>query len=209
VVEEKGIYSIEKFIVARRFMYWQVYLHKTVLSAEFMLVNALRRAKFLAEQGETVFCSPALFYFLYNKIGQEDFEKGAEAIDNFVQLDDFDIMGAIKVWQFHEDKVLSELSKGIVNRSLFKIEMSRETVDPARITKKAEELSQKMNITKEEASYFVISDQVYNRAYNVKTDVIKIKMKDGSIVDAAKASDHLNLQALSESVQKYFLAYHR
>jgi formylmethanofuran dehydrogenase subunit D len=96
-----------------------------------------------------------------------------------------------------------------VNRSLLKIEMSRETIDPARITKKAEELSQKMNITKEEASYFVISDQVYNRAYNVKTDVIKIKMKDGSIVDAAKASDHLNLQALSESVQKYFLAYHR
>ncbi len=209
VVEEKGIYSIEKFIVARRFMYWQVYLHKTVLSAEFMLVNALRRAKFLAEQGETVFCSPALFYFLYNKIGQEDFEKGAEAIDNFVQLDDFDIMGAIKVWQFHEDKVLSELSKGIVNRSLFKIEMSRETVDTARITKKVEELSQKMDITKEEASYFVISDQVYNRAYNVKTDVIKIKMKDGSILDAAQASDHLNLQALSESVQKYFLAYHR
>jgi uncharacterized protein len=209
VVEEKGIYSIEKFIVARRFMYWQVYLHKTVLSAEFMLVNALRRAKYLAEQGETVFCSPALYYFLYNKIGQDDFENGTLAIENFVQLDDFDIMGAIKVWQNHEDKVLSELSKGIVNRSLFKIEMSREKVDPMRIQNKIDEIAQRLQLSHEEASYFVISDRVYNRAYNVKTDVIKVKMKDGTIVDAAQASDHLNLQALSESVEKYFISYYR
>lgn len=209
VVEEKGIYSIEKFIVARRFMYWQVYLHKTVLSAEFMLVNALKRAKFLAEAGETIFCSPALYYFLYNSIGKNEFEENRTAMDFFTQLDDFDIMGAIKAWQFNEDRVLAELSKAIVNRNLFKIEMSREPFSDEYIALHKKRIAAEMNITEEEADYFVIADRVYNRAYNVKTDVIKVKMKDGSILDAAKASDHLNLQALSESVEKYFLAYRK
>lgn len=209
VVEEKGIYSIEKFIVARRFMYWQVYLHKTVLSAEFMLVNVLKRAKFLAEKGETLFCSPALYYFLYHRIGLEEFKKDSVAIQHFIQLDDFDIMSAIKVWQFHEDKVLSELAKGIVNRKLFKIEMSRKPVDRELIREKIKQVELTLNLSEEEASYFVISDQVYNRAYNVTSDGIKVKMKDGSIVDASEASDHLTLNALSESVEKYFLAYRK
>lgn len=207
VVEEKGIYSIEKFIVARRFMYWQVYLHKTVLSAEFMLVNVLKRAKFLAEQGETIFCSPALYYFLYNKVGKEEFENDPQALEHFIQLDDFDIMGAIKTWQFNEDRVLAELSKALVNRNLFKIEMSRMPFDPSVKELHIDRIAKTMNYTREEASYFVLADRVYNRAYNVQTDVIKVKMKDGTVLDAAKASDHLNLQALSESVEKYFLAY--
>ncbi|MEZ4800014.1 MAG: HD domain-containing protein [Flavobacteriales bacterium] len=207
VVEEKGIYSIEKFIVARRFMYWQVYLHKTVLSAEFMLVNVLKRAKFLAEAGETLFCSPALYYFLYNRIGKEDFDKDSTALNHFIQLDDFDIMSAVKVWQFHEDRVLAELASGIVNRKLFKIEMSRTPISEEKVRAKVKEIAAAYNFTEEEASYFVIADRVYNRAYNVKTDGIKVKMKDGSIVDASEASDHLTLNALSESVEKYFLAF--
>jgi hypothetical protein len=209
VVEEKGIYSIEKFIVARRFMYWQVYLHKTVLSAEFMLVNALRRAKYLAEQGEVVFCSPALYYFLYNKIGKGDFEKDGEALQHFIALDDFDIMGAIKVWQTNEDRVLAELARGIVNRSLFKIEMSRQPIEQNVVNKQIERIAKEMNLSFEEASFFVISDKVHNSAYSVKTDAIKVKMKDGQILDAAQASDHMNLQALSGSVEKFFLAYRR
>lgn len=209
VVEEKGIYSIEKFIVARRFMYWQVYLHKTVLSAEFMLVNVLRRAKFLADQGEVIFCSPSLYYFLYNKIGKQDFEKDGEALKHFIALDDFDIMSAVKVWQTHEDRVLAELAKGIVNRVLFKIEMSRQPVEQNVVNKHIERIAKEMNLTFEEASYFVISDKVHNSAYSVKTDAIKVKMKDGQILDAAQASDHMNLQALSGSVEKFFLAYKR
>jgi uncharacterized protein len=209
VVEEKGIYSIEKFIVARRFMYWQVYLHKTVLSAEFMLVNVLRRAKFLADQGEVIFCSPSLYYFLYNKIGKQDFENDGEALKHFIALDDFDIMSAVKVWQTHEDRVLAELAKGIVNRVLFKIEMSRQPVEQNVVNKHIERIAKEMNLTFEEASYFVISDKVHNSAYSVKTDAIKVKMKDGQILDAAQASDHMNLQALSGSVEKFFLAYKR
>ena len=209
VVEEKGIYSIEKFIVARRFMYWQVYLHKTVLSAEFMLVNVLKRAKKLAEEGETLFCSPSLFYFLYNKVGKADFEKDETAIQHFIQLDDFDIMSAIKVWQHHEDRVLAELAKGLVNRNLFKIEMQRDPISESLVQEKVAQIAKELKMTEEEASYFVISNEVYNRAYDVKTDVIKVKMKDGSVLDAAKASDHLNLQALSESVKKYFIAYRK
>ncbi|MFY7707200.1 MAG: HD domain-containing protein [Flavobacteriales bacterium] len=209
VVEEKGIYSIEKFIVARRFMYWQVYLHKTVLSAEFMLVNVLRRAKFLADQGEVIFCSPSLYYFLYNKIGKQDFENDGEALKHFIALDDFDIMSAVKVWQTHEDSVLAELAKGIVNRVLFKIEMSRQPVEQNVVNKHIERIAKEMNLAFEEASYFVISDKVHNSAYSVKTDAIKVKMKDGQILDAAQASDHMNLQALSGSVEKFFLAYKR
>ena len=209
VVEEKGIYSIEKFIVARRFMYWQVYLHKTVLSAEFMLVNVLRRAKFLADQGEVIFCSPSLYYFLYNKIGKQDFENGGEALKHFIALDDFDIMSAVKVWQTHEDRVLAELAKGIVNRVLFKIEMSRQPLEQNVVNKHIERIAKEMNLTFEEASYFVISDKVHNSAYSVKTDAIKVKMKDGQILDAAQVSDHMNLQALSGLVEKFFLAYKR
>lgn len=209
VIEEKGIYSIEKFIVARRFMYWQVYLHKTVLSAEFMLVNVLRRAKFLAEKGEELFASPSLRYFLYNKINREDFQSDSEAIDRFISLDDFDIMGAIKVWTQHEDFVLRELSKGLVNRNLFKIEMSKEEIEDETYNNKVKAIAHELKISEEDAAFFVIRDRVFNRAYNVKSDVIKVKLKDGKVVDAASASDHLNLQALSNSVEKYFIAYRR
>lgn len=209
VVEEKGIYSIEKFIVARRFMYWQVYLHKTVLSAEFMLVNALKRAKELAERGVKLWCSPALEYFLYNNIGKENFQNEDQALHHFTQLDDYDILGALKVWQTCEDRVLSELASRLVNRELFKIEIQRNDFSPERIAAETERIKEKFGYTDEEADYFVIHHSAYNRAYNQQHEIIRMLMKDGSTQDAADASDHLNLAALSETVQKWFLAYLR
>ncbi len=207
VIEEKGIYSIEKFIVARRFMYWQVYLHKTVLSAEYMLVNALRRAKDLALKGEKMFCSPALEYFLYHKITASDFEKSDEPLERYAELDDVDISGALKVWQYHDDKVLSTLSKAIVRRELFKIELRKEPFTQEVVDEHIKRIAAQRDLSFEEASYFVISHSVDNRAYNSKTDSIKVLMKDGSVKDAATVSDHLNIAALSQTVEKYFVAY--
>ena len=209
VVEEKGIYSIEKFIVARRFMYWQVYLHKTVLSAEFMLVNALRRAQVLARSGASLHCSPALHYFLYNQVKQEELISKPEALQHYASLDDFDIAAALKVWQHHEDRVLAMIATQMVNRSLFKIEIQRTPFDSSRVTQEVERISAKYNFTKEEASYFVIQSSVDNRAYNSQYDVIRILMKDGSVRDAAEVSDHLNIAALSSVVEKHFVAYLR
>lgn len=207
VVEEKGIYSIEKFIVARRFMYWQVYLHKTVLSAEFMLVNVLRRARFLASSGVVLFASPALHHFLYNNIRKEDFLQDRNALDLYARLDDFDITGALKVWQDHDDRVLSLLATSIINRDLFKIEISKEPVAEDEERKKIAAIAEALSMTEEEASYFVIQSSVDNRAYNSQSDVIRILLKNGSVQDAALVSDHLNLAALSKVVEKHFLAY--
>lgn len=209
VVEEKGIYSIEKFIVARRFMYWQVYLHKTVLSAEFMLVNALRRAQELARSGVSLHCSPALHYFLYNQVKLEHLSSASEALQNYAALDDFDIAAALKVWQSHDDRVLAKIATMLVNRSLFKIEIQREPFDASRINQEIERVAATYNFSKEEAGYFVIQSSVDNRAYNTQFDVIRILMKDGSVRDAAEVSDHLNIAALSSVVEKHFVAYSR
>lgn len=207
VVEEKGIYSIEKFIVARRFMYWQVYLHKTVLSAEFMLLKALHRARALAEKGEELFASPALHYFLYHIEVVADKDLSVLALNHYAQLDDFDIAGAIKVWQRHSDKVLSELCTRLMNRRLFKIEIHRDPIDESIIEARRSQVARTLQLTEEEAQYFVIYDRVDNRAYSSDKNAIGIKMKDGRILDAAEVSDHLNLAALSKPVQKFFLAY--
>ena len=209
VVEEKGIYSIEKFIVARRFMYWQVYLHKTVLSAEFMLVNALRRAQELARSGVDLHCSPALRHFLYHKVTLNDLEGDSVALGYYAALDDFDIAAALKVWQQHEDRVLSMLASHLVNRSLFKIEIQRDPFTSNRVNSEVDRVATKYGFSKEEAAYFVIHSSVDNRAYNSQYDVIRILMKDGSVRDAAEVSDHLNIAALSSVVEKHFVAYLR
>ena len=207
VVEEKGIYSIEKFIVARRFMYWQVYLHKTVLSGEFMLVNALRRAKQLAREGRELFCTPSLRFFLYNNITREDLNSRPEVLEHYAMLDDFDIATSLKVWQTSEDAVLSELSRRLIVRDLFKIEIQRDPIDAAMKQAHIQRIAEKMHLTLEEASFMVLSEKVDNRAYNRQKDFIRILMKDGSVRDAADVSDHLNLAALSSVVEKHFLAY--
>lgn len=206
VIEQKGIYSIEKFIVARRLMYWQVYLHKTVISAEHMLVKVLERAKELAKAGKELFCSPALRLFLYNDISKADFQK-KEIIDYFSQLDDIDILGAIKVWAHHEDKVLSVLSSMIVDRHLLKIKMQSEPFETSRIEAKKEEIALQLDIPIEDTKYFVFSHWIENNAYNPESDRINILFKDGSVKDICDASDNLNIQALAKPVRKYFLCY--
>lgn len=207
VVEEKGIYSIEKFIVARRLMYWQVYLHKTVLSAEFMLVNVLKRAKEQVSRGHQLFASPALQRFLSCDCSGEDFLKDPHVLSDFCRLDDYDILGAIKVWQTDSDPVLSDLCQRLVQRKLFKIELRREPFTVADIASVQQAVQSELTLDDQEASYYVISEKIDNRAYDKTTSMIGIKFKDGTVRDVAEASDHLNLSALSEVVEKHFLCY--
>lgn len=207
VLEEKGVYSIEKFIVARRLMYWQVYLHKTVVAAEFMLIHVLRRAKILVQNGGTVFASPALLYFLENNIGFDDFKSKPDVLERFAQLDDFDIMGAIKVWQTHDDKVLSELSRRIIDRRLFKIKVAKEPFSETAIQEIREKVSEKLGISLEDTRYFVYNDILTNSAYNDSKQHINLLMKSGEITEVSQASDNLNISALAEPVEKYFVCY--
>jgi HD superfamily phosphohydrolase len=207
VVEEKGIYSIEKFIVARRLMYWQVYLHKTVLSAEFMLVNILKRAKKLRAENCQIFASPALDRFLFQDFTKTDFANDPSVLATFCNLDDFDILGAIKVWQNHADPVLSDLCQRLVQRNLFKIELRKELFSAHEIQSKIDAVGDSFGLTPDDASYYVIHQSIENRAYRSDDSSIKIAFKDGRLVDVAAASDHLNLEALSETVEKHFIAF--
>ncbi len=207
VVEEKGIYSIEKFIVARRLMYWQVYLHKTVVAAEFLLVNALKRAKYLAQQGKILFASPALHRFLYNEFELKHFEQDTSLLNDFALLDDDDIMGAVKVWQFHEDRVLADLCSRMVNRKLFKIIIQDEPFPISTVANFTAHIAQVGNMSEYDASYYLISSLLENAAYSQKNDNIKLLYKNGEMIDVADAADNLNITALSTPVKKYFLSF--
>ncbi|MDB9777196.1 HD domain-containing protein [Polaribacter sp.] len=204
VIEQKGIYSVEKFLIARRLMYWQVYLHKTGLSAENMLVNVLRRAKELSQKGERLFASKALTYFLTTKITKENFTD--ETLEIFSKLDDYDILSAIKEWTDSSDKVLSLLSKMIVDRNLLKVEIQQTQFSETDIDAKISELKSTMNLSDSEARYFVFQKEIQNQAYNPSMP-IKILNKNGELKDIAKASDQLNLQALTKPVIKHFVCY--
>ncbi len=209
VVEEKGIYSIEKFLVARRLMYWQVYLHKTVVAAEFLLVSIIKRAKLLRSGGKNLFCSPALDFFLSRDVTKSVFYDSDEALKHYAGLDDYDVMSAIKVWMDCDDKVLAELSKMMVNRKLPKIKIGMEPQSAELIAEHQLRVSKSMGISEEEASYFVVSGKLANNAYNRQDENIKILFKDGRLKDVTDASDNLNLSALSHAVEKYFLMYPR
>jgi hypothetical protein len=207
VIEAKGVYSVEKFITARRLMYWQVYLHKTVLSAEFMIVKLLKRAKQLRMAGEELFASPVLDYFLSNDIKLESFANGNETINNFAQLDDYDIFSAMKVWVNHKDKTLSSLSDGIVNRKLFKIDISNQEFDQSTYLNIKNKVAEKLFLSEEESDFFIIHDKTSNFMYKPGRDNIKILFKDGKILDIAEASDQLNISLLSKPTTKYFICY--
>lgn len=207
VVEQKGVYSIEKFLVARRLMYWQVYMHKTVVSSEIMLTHILRRAKLLMQSGKELFASPPFQLFLKNDFEFTDFEKNPDLLNQFAQLDDYDIMGAIKVWQFDSDKILSTLTQQLINRKLFKIEISTTPFEEKRIQFEIKEIKKRLKIDDEEAKYFVHTAILTNNAYNEDREVINLLMKDGTIKDVSHAADNLNIHALSEPVEKYFLCY--
>jgi HD superfamily phosphohydrolase len=204
VIEQKGIYSVEKFLIARRLMYWQVYLHKTGLVAEHMLVNVLLRAKELAEKGDELFASTSLRYFLYNQINQDNFTD--ETLEMFSKLDDYDILSAIKEWTNHEDKVLSLLSQMIVDRKLLRIEIQKDAFDVDQINKKISKYSKKLNLSEEETNSFVFSQEIKNQAYNSEKPIF-ILNKKGKLKDIAKASDQFNIQALTKPVIKHFICY--
>ena len=207
VVEQKGIYSIEKFLVARRLMYWQVYMHKTVVSSEVMLSLILKRAKELARNGVELFASPSFLNFLKNKYTFEDFKKNKELLVLFSELDDNDILGAIKVWQKHDDLVLSKLSNWLVNRKLFKIEIAKTPYSKERLEEEKEKVKKGLNLDEKYLDYFVSTNILTNNAYNEKQETINLLLKDGSIIDVSKASDNLNISALSKPVEKYYLCF--
>lgn len=207
VIEQKAIYSIEKFLIARRLMYWQVYLHKTVLSAETLLVNILKRAKELSAQGSELFATPVFQLFLKNNFTKTDFEKDKNLIEKFSLLDDNDVMASIKVWTEHEDKILSTLCTNLIERKLFKIELQSSPISAAYKNKLIQKACKYYGISKQEASYFVLTDSVNNSAYNANSFNINMQMNNGTLMDVAQASDQLNIQSLSQTVTKFFICY--
>jgi HD superfamily phosphohydrolase len=207
VIEQKGIYSIEKFLVARRLMYWQVYLHKTVLSAEFMLVNILKRAKWLSSNGTDLFATPALKRFLTRKHSKAEFLSDPEVLSAFCSLDDFDLLCSLKVWATHEDKVLSILCKGLADRKLFKVELQNAPFDQAKKEDILLAVQERYDLNREESEFFLIEEQIDNSAYSQDADSIKIMFKDGSVRDIADASDQFDTQSLIKKVEKHFLCY--
>ncbi|MCD8400174.1 HD domain-containing protein [Tenacibaculum finnmarkense] len=204
VIEEKGIYSVEQFIIARRLMYWQVYLHKTGLVVENTLVNVLKRAKELASKGIDLPAGKALKHFLYNPITQANFTK--ETLDIFAELDDYDVMWAIKEWVHHSDFVLSCLSKMIIRRNLLKIEIQKEPFDDDYLAKIHKKVLENTDIKIADLNYFVLSNKIKHQAYITKNP-IKIYTKKGKLKDIAKASDQLNLKALTKPVIKHYICY--
>ena len=205
VIEEKGIYSVEKFLVARRFMYWQVYLHKTGLVAEQLLTRILKRAKELVQQDIKLSCSEPLLYFLYSEINADSFT--AKTLTEFAKLDDYDIVAAMKDWQSHDDFVLSNLCQMILNRDLLKIKMKNKKISPDDLLIHSNSLIKKYHISQTEADYFVFQGETTNQAYQNKKHHINILLKSGKIKNIVKASDQLNLKSLSKPVTKYYICY--
>lgn len=205
VIEEKGIYSVEKFLLSRRLMYWQAYLHKTSLVAELILTKVLKRAKELTLKGVHLPCSEPLLFFMQNKITLETFTP--EILDLFSQLDDFDIIGALKSWQKHDDFILSTLSKMIVNRDLLKIKLSSEKISLEELQSLKERFAAQNNISSIDASYFIYRGKIKNQAYSKEAEPIRILKKDRTIEDVVEASDQLNLKSLSKLVTKYYLCF--
>jgi len=205
VVELKGIYSIEKFIMARRLMYWQVYLHKTVVSAEKLLINILRRAKQCAKDGAELFASPALRYFLYHDCRKSDFEKNPAVVEQFTALDDFDIMGAIKVWQDAKDHILSDLCRSLVNRRLPRVILTRKPLSP-HLVKELEEASMRTKgIAIADLAYYFQTDELANHAYEPGAQGIQVLAKNGSLIDFAKATDSHEYLSENEPIKKQVL----
>lgn len=205
VIEEKGIYSVEKFLVARRLMYWQAYLHKTSVAAELIMTKILKRAKELTQQGVHVPASDPLLFFMQNKVTLDDFND--DVLTQFSYLDDFDIMSAVKAWQFNNDFVLSELSKMIINRDLLKIRMRSEKVGKDEVSDLIKRFVEMTGLNEKEAEYFVFKGKIKNQAYNKTGEPIHILKKDRTIEDVVEASDQLNLKALSKPVTKYYLCF--
>ena len=204
VVEEKGLYSVEKFLVARRLMYWQVYLHKTSVAAEQILIRLLNRAKELVQQGQKLTMSTALAFFVKNKISKDNFSQ--EVLEMFARLDDTDIISAMKEWQFYPDAVLSKLSKMLLNRDLPKIKVRLNDFEEQKI-KRLQKLSLAKGIDEKDMKYFVFTGVMTNRAYNPEKEIIKILTKNGRVVELSKTSEAINLEPLSQVTERYYICY--
>ena len=207
VVEEKAIYSIENFLVSRRLMYWQVYLHKTVISAENMVLRVVQRARELLQQGVEVPASPCLRFFLASNLTLADFEKDNSILERFVSLDDHDIWSGIKEWASHPDFILSFLATSILNRRLFKVIISTQPIEEDMLLGLSELVQEHFKVREEDVKYLVISGKISNNAYQAEGHSIEILTKTGYVVDAAEASDLPNIRALSNKVEKYYVCY--
>ncbi|MCQ2376104.1 MAG: HD domain-containing protein [Salinivirgaceae bacterium] len=213
VVEKKGMYSIEKFLVARRLMYWQVYLHKTVHSAEQLLISILRRAKDLCHKGEDFFASPALKFFLTHEVTVDDFrndsitETGKTVLENFAMLDDSDLLVSVKTWSMHHDRVLSLLCQNLINRRLPKTMVQDKPVGKFMEKYLRERVMQEFNLTKAESEYFVSSGTISNKAYSQNHDQILVKEKEGNVIEIEKVADMMNIRALSTTISKFFISW--
>ena len=207
VVEGKGIYSIEKFLISRRLMYWQVYLHKTVIAADQLLINLLRRAKFLREQGVNLFATPVFDSFLLHSPTKQEFEADIQWLDRFAKLDDFDVFTSLKVWTAHPDPILSDLCGKLVNRNLFRVEMQAKPFDPIYVEDIRQKTISQFNLEPHEIDYYFTCDKVENKAYNPRHDRIMIIGKSNELVDISVASEQLNNALMPTTVSKYLLCY--
>lgn len=206
-IDVKGLYSVEKFILARRLMYWQVYLHKTVLSAEALLIRILRRARYLGRNGEHLFATPSFAFFLENEIGKEAFFNDPEILEHFSRIDDFDIFTAIKTWTGHGDFILSTLSTWLVNRELYRVEMQSEPFSTEYIADLKDALCKNMPVSEADIDYFVFQDITSNYSYDPFDNRINVLLKNGDVVDLAEASSLFNLTILTEPDVKYLVGY--
>lgn len=206
MVEEKGVHSVEKFIIARRLMYWQVYLHKTVLSSELMQINILKRAKELAMIGIPLFATPALSHFLYNQVTSKNFEENPETFELFCQLDDNDILASVKVWQSHNDDILSLLCQMFMERRLYKVIMTSEPVEHL-VQEKRRTAEELLDIAPEHMHYFVSAGTTSNNTYNINDERIQIAMKNGTVLDISEIDNPIVNQALAMPVHKNYICY--
>jgi HD superfamily phosphohydrolase len=207
VVESKGIYSVEKFLIARRLMYWQVYFHKTVVSAEQMLIKVLQRAKELSQNNIDLFGTSSLQHLLNNNFTIEDFKSNPKVFEAFTELDDYDIMASIKEWQNHSDNILASLSNNIVKRELFKVTLLDEPMDDLSISRIKKNIMNAYNLDATNVNYFVLEGEITNNAYKLNDSDINILFKDNIIKDLMGAADKSTISALCKTVKKYFYCH--
>lgn len=209
VVDHKGIYSIESYLIARRLMYWQVYLHKTAVACEAMLINVLRRAKQLTRQGRRLFATPALAYFLENDVDQERFRQDAEALHHYCALDDNDIWSSVKVWMNDEDRVLALLSANLVERNIFRVKVYDEPIPEEKINAVRQKIQTRLNLSDDECRYLLSANTVRKNMYSMNDDHISIKYKDGTCKDISEASELFDIARISKKNSKYYLCFQR
>jgi hypothetical protein len=209
VVDQKGIYSIENYLTTRRLMYWQVYLHKTAVAYEKVLVNMLTRAKDLTRQGRRLFASPALDYFLSNDVDAQWFDCHREALQMYEELDDSDIWSAMKAWRHDDDKILATLAADMLDRRIFKVEVHEEPITAERIGELRCQIARAMGISPDDARYLMSVNTIQKDMYSMDDDHIGILYKDGTVKDISEASELLNVALLSKKIRKYYLCYQR